>query len=109
MKTLKPILDRPRYYEIIEAEIKSLLYQTIYKPIIDLATAPLEKSFENASAFLMNAIRNNKIAYVDGFFVGEFNSKIGLEMRRLGAIFNHTRKAYAIDKYKLPLDLQTAI
>lgn len=109
MKYLKPIIDRPKYFEIIEKEIKTLLYLSIFKPILDLATDPLEKSFENASAFLLNAIRNNKIAYVDGFFVGEFNSKVGLEMRRLGAIFNHTRKAYAIDKYKLPLEIQTAI
>lgn len=109
MKTLKPIVDKLRYYQIIEDEIKSFLYLTLYKPVLDMATAPLEKSFENASAFLINAIRDNKIAYVEGFFVGEFNSKIGLEIRRLGGIFNHTRKAYTIERYKLPLDIQTAI
>ena len=109
MRLLKPILDRIKYYELIEAEIKSFLYLTIFKPIIDLASADLEVSFENASSYLTNAIKNNKIAYVDGFFVGEFNSKVGLEMRRIGAIYNHTRKAYAIERYKLPLDIQTAI
>ena len=109
MRLLKPILDRVRYYQIIEDEIKSFLYLTIYKPILDRATGELEKSFENASSYLLNAIKSNKIAYVEGFFVGEFNSKVGLEMRRLGAIFNHTRKAYAIDRYKLPIDIQSAI
>lgn len=109
IKTLKPIIDRIKYYSIIEEEIKELFYTQIFKPILQLASAPLEQSFQNSPNYLLQAIRTGKIAYTDGFFVGEFNSKVGLAMRQLGATFNHTRKAYAIERYKLPLDIQNAI
>lgn len=109
IKTLKPIIDRVKYYSMIEEEIKELFYVHIFKPILDIASDPLEKSFENSPGYLLQAIRTGKIAYTDGYFVGDFNAKVGLAMRQLGAVFNHTSKAYAIERYKLPADVQNAI
>ncbi len=109
MQTLKPIFDKDRYHAMIEEEIKRFFYQMIYLPILEIARDKPTNSFENAKAVLLRAIRDGKIAYVDGFFVGEFNSAIGLEMRKLGAQFNSMRKAYAIDRSILPMDVKLAI
>ena len=109
LRTLKPIIDRVKYYQIIEDEIKELFYVQIYKPILDLASSPMNRGFQNAPNYLLEAIRSGKIAYVDGYFVGDFNAQVGLAMRKLGATFNGTKKAYAIQRYQLPLDVQHAI
>lgn len=64
-------------------------------------------AFENAvSNALKKSLMDGHIVYMDGFFTGKFNAAIGLEMRKLGARFNHLRKAYAIPRDQLPMDLQ---
>lgn len=63
--------------------------------------------FQNAiSSALKTALTNGTIVYIDGFFTGKFNAAIGLEMRKLGAKFNHTRGAYALTRDKIPMDIQ---
>jgi SPP1 gp7 family putative phage head morphogenesis protein len=114
-KYLKPILDHDRYHLAIQEEIKRLLYYHIYKPILDIIDADkLKKArsgqFENAiSNALLEALKDGTIVYVDGFFTGKMNAKIGLELRKLGARFNHVRQAYAIERYNLPSDIIYAI
>lgn len=109
MKTLQPIIDKESYYIAIENLIKQQLFWMIYKPLLDIANDSIPKSFENSKGELIRAIRTGKIVYKDGLFTGSFNSSVGLEMRKLGAIFNHSRKAYAIERINLPLDIKTAI
>jgi SPP1 gp7 family putative phage head morphogenesis protein len=114
-KYLRPIFDRDKYHLQIEAEIKRLLYYHIFKPVLDIVDADnLSKvrqgKFENAiSNALLEALRDGTIVYVDGFFTGKMNAAIGLELRKLGARFNHVKKAYAIERYDLPSDIIYAI
>ncbi len=109
MKILKPIYERDKYFSLIEEDIKRLFYYTIYKPIIDIASQDIERSFENSKGALIRAIKTGKIAFVDGYFVGEFNASIGLAIRQMGGIFNHSRKAYAIQLVNIPMDVRVAI
>lgn len=109
MKYLQPIIDRESYHLEVERLIKQFLYHTIYKPVLDIAQSNIPKVFENSKNELIRAIRTGNIVYKDGFFTGTFNSSVGLEMRKLGATFNHTRKAYAIDRSLLPMDVKSAI
>lgn len=109
MRTLKPIYERDKYYSLVEEDIKRFLYYTIYKPILDVASQDLDRSFENSKGALIRAIKTGKIAFVEGYLVGEFNASIGLAIRQMGGNFNHSRKAYAIALVNLPLDVRSAI
>jgi len=72
----------------------------------------IEKYFKvklNTINVLVEAIASNRIQYIDGVFIGRFNSKISREIKKLGGVFNKKAKAWQIELTKLPINVRAAI
>lgn len=106
MNTLKPIYDYDSYSNPIAQVIYSALYHDLFAPLLEIF-AP---SKENAKAgALVSAIRSGRLHYDGRFFSGALNVAITKELRGIGAVYNKTRKAYALETSSLPQDILIAI
>lgn len=106
MLKVQPIRDKDIYHQIIYREIKALLDRILFDPILKIATSA--KIDNNNSSELIAALKTGRITYAENYFTGKFNSKIGIEIRRLGGTFNKIRKAYFLPKEKIPTDIKIA-
>ena len=107
MLKLSPIKERRNYYQLVYKEIKDLLNRILFNPIIEIAES---KELENAiSKELLSVLRSGKITYAEGYFTGKFNAAIGLELRKIGATWNKSRKAYYLQKESVPTEVKIAI
>ncbi len=108
MQQLKPIYDHDSYSAQITKVIYQTLYTEIFAPIIEMLKEDNQKV--NASTtILKDALRSGRIQYVDGFFTGPLNARISKELREIGAKYNKTRKAFALNRSQLPQDVMVAI
>lgn len=106
-KKLRPIIDRPHYWEQIDALIKSHLIKEIFAPLLSILIPP--KNRKNSIDDLAKALAEGMIFYVDGYFEGKFDSKISRELKKLGAIYSKKNKHWIIPRNELPLDVLMAI
>ena len=108
IKVLKPIHDRKIYSEGVEDELLKVLYDSIFKPVLDILGVRTKARVNNL-ADLRDALRSGRIFWQDGFFYGQFNATVAKALRDVGATFNGTKKAYKLDMGKIPMDLKTDI
>lgn len=102
-----PIIDKNIYHKLIYTEIKNLLDRILFNPIIAIAQGT---DINNASsAQLITALKTGKITYAENYFTGKFNAAIGLELRRIGANWDKSRKAYFLAQGNIPTDIKIAI
>lgn len=106
MKYLPPLPLKPEYWAEIEKKIKIVFLNLFNIPVSELLSEEnvIIKNFNNP---IIDAIRINRIYYVDGAFYGRFNSSISRELKKLGAVFNGTKKAWELDV--LPAEVSTAL
>ncbi len=95
---LKPIVEKKEDYEAIEARIKRIFQEEIYKPLLREFNAST-KAIRNATDSLLEALRTGRVTYHRGTFSGDFNSSVSSDLRQLGAKFD--RKS---GTFKLPLE-----
>ena len=107
MKYLKPIYDHDSYSNPIAREIFLLFEAEIFSPLLALVKTEREK-FNSASA-LESALREGKIRYDGEYFKGNLKAAISKELRGIGAIYNHTKKAYKLSVALLPQNIKQAI
>lgn len=110
MKTrfLKPVRERPEYFEAIEKEIKRFFKREFYMPLMQELGAK-SGTLQNSMDDLWQAIASGQIHYVNGRFEGTFNSTISKELKKLGAVWDRSRKAWTIPRSLLPADIGGAI
>jgi SPP1 gp7 family putative phage head morphogenesis protein len=107
MLKAQPIPDKDIYHQLIYREIKELLDEMLFIPILKITRA---QSVKNApSKALIEALRLGKITYAENYFTGKFNAAIGLELRKMGADWNKVRKAYFLAQGNIPTDVKIAI
>ena len=107
MIKLSPIKEKDSYYKLIYQQIKKLIDIILFNPILVIADS---KEIQNAiSNELQTALFKGTITYSDNYFTGKFNAKIGLELRKLGAQWNQSRKSYFLAKEKVPTDIKVTI
>jgi len=90
MKYLQPIINKPQYWQPLEKELMSVFSEIIYKPIIQIASKTLGKTwFEVSNArtgALIKAVKNGKLQYThDGYFDGKLNATLTKELKSIGA------------------------
>jgi SPP1 gp7 family putative phage head morphogenesis protein len=97
---LKPIIAKESYEEKIERVISYALYQSIFKPILDILGYRKDRhgdikrnSDQNA---LEAAIETGKVVYDKGAFRGQFSAAISAEIKRLGGVWDNAAKAYRL-------------
>ena len=106
MKYLQPLPLKPEYWMEIEKKIQSIFLNIFNIPVSELLSEEniIIKNFKNP---IIDALKINRIYYVDGAFYGQFNSSISRELKKLGAVFNGTKKAWLLDV--LPAEISTTI
>lgn len=120
-RTLKahPIVESD--YADIEAQLNTLLYDLIFKPIVDLL-APRNAQVKTAAREFRNSVLQNakfdpivagvnsgKIQYVGGVFTGDFNATISRALRAYGAKWNRQTKTFTIPVSQLPAEVTDAV
>lgn len=111
-KTLRPIIDKDIYSEIIWHEIEKIMFEALYLPLFDAIgfdINPKKIVKRNAKEDLIQAISRGTIQYVSGKFFGKFNSTVSRELKKLGATYDVKEKAYKIAETKLSQELRIAI
>lgn len=105
MKTLEPLVFKASYYASVEKDINRFFYFAVFKPLIDSikeANIPIK----NSNDPVFDALQSGKVYYQEGKFIGDFNSKIVSELRKLGAVFDRKDSSYTLGFDKLPAQLR---
>ncbi|MCK5613696.1 minor capsid protein [Candidatus Pacearchaeota archaeon] len=109
-KFLNPILDKDEYFHGVQKELEYYLYDLVYKRLVDFLRENLQIKIQNAkTTSLKTALRNNKVTYLDGYFIGKFNSSISKDLIKIGAEWKTRKKGYKIDLINIPIDIREAI
>lgn len=108
MQTLKPIYDYDKYSKPIAKVISQTFYETIFAPLFAILDIPDSRSNASTTA-LKDALVTGKIRYDNGFFYGDWTATLSKQLRGIGAVYNKTRKAYALGQSSLPQDIKMAI
>ena len=106
---LKPIPYKKQYEQIVANKIIVWLWANIFKECLVILE---ENTVINDSNTILAALETGSIYYQDGAFyskTGRFSNKISKELEKLGAKYSKFRKAYLIDKYKVPTEMLGAI
>ncbi|RTL04666.1 hypothetical protein EKK58_10170 [Candidatus Dependentiae bacterium] len=107
MIKLKPIYDFDRYSLPIAKAIFASLDQTIFVPLFEILKDPNVRL--NSSNALLDALRDGRLIYRNGFFLGDLNVALSKGLRAIGAKFNKVRKSYQLEQEFLPIDVKFAI
>lgn len=107
MKQLAPIILREKYFIGIEKEIKRLLDELIYKPLVRALEIPMREIYNTGNA-LLNALQAGTVWYREGHFYGQFNSRITKDLRALGAVYNAPSRTWSLEAVLVPADVRFA-
>lgn len=122
-RTLRPIVHKDSYTDVVEAQLLDYLRETIFGPLLELLheagvpTRASDQAIGRTPEAVMNArqspvveaLKSRQIAYVDGRFTGRFNVAISRELRGLGAQFNPGAGAFEIPLGSLSMDIRSAV
>lgn len=106
---LKPLSYKQQYEKLIANKIVVWLWANIYKECFVILD---DKTIYNDQDTIRNAINQGDIYYQDNAFystTGRFNNQLSKELEKLGAKYSKYRKAYLLDKSKVPLEILGAI
>jgi SPP1 gp7 family putative phage head morphogenesis protein len=106
IKVLRPIYAHDKYFDPVADDATQQLWDIIFLPIFRILQMKTPGRI-NSLQDIKTALRTGRIYWQEGYFYGEFNSKVGLALRSLGASFNHTKKAYKLGINQIPMDLRT--
>lgn len=105
MTELKPISYKKQYEQIIANKIVVWLWSNIFKECFIILD---ENTVSNDNNILLSAIQSGLIYYQNNAFYsvkGRFSNKISKELEKLGAKYSKHRKAYILDKSKVPTEV----
>lgn len=106
---LNPIPYKKQYERLIANKIIVWLWANIYKECLVILD---ENTVLNDSNIVRAALETGLIYYQDGAFyskTGKFSNKLSLEFEKLGAKYSKYKRAYLIDKSKVPTEILGAI
>jgi SPP1 gp7 family putative phage head morphogenesis protein len=105
---LPSIKETTEDYEALESYIKKIFKKEIYIPLIS-EFGGNSRVIKNSAETLLSAIQSGRIQFYRGVFSGEFNSEISKELKKLGATWDRSKKAWKLPSADLPLDVRMAI
>lgn len=112
MRALTPLVIKETYYSDIEAEIRDIFDDLIYRPLLAVVGVRLRDinriEIKNSMSALLSAIAAGDIWYEDGQFRGRFNGRTSAAILKLGGKFNVKSRTYSLPRGKLPDDLKFA-
>lgn len=108
MKKLKPVHLKPSYYKDIEKEIIDFFKIVIFDPLVDIMR---ESGIEvkNSNGALYDALQSGRVYYDGGYVHGNFNAKISSELRKAGASYNRSKRAWHLPMSSATPEIKIAI
>ena len=109
IRTLPEIKYKKAYEKIIADKIINWFWETFYKECFKILE---EKTVYNDSDIIRNELERGIIYYQEGAFystTGRFRNELAKELEAIGAKYLKYRKAYLLDKSKLPTEILWAI
>ena len=106
---IKPIKYKKAYEKLIADKITDWLWDNIFKDCFEILKSD---TVYNSTDVIRTALESGLIYYQDGGFystTGRFKNELAKELETLGAKYSKYRKAYLIDKSKIPLGLLGSI
>lgn len=107
-KELRPLRDNDKDYEAVEKQIRAILKEQIYLPLIRSAGGT-SRTLQNASDDLLNALITGRVEFYRGTFKGRFGARVSKDLRALGATWDRTTRTFKIPQSSLPIDVRNAI
>lgn len=108
MKTLPPVKEKTEYYDMLEAAIAEHLKKMIYEPLMKELGIPKNK-LENSKEDLLKAILSGRITFRQGTFSGKLNSRITLELKKIGAKWDKKSGTFKLPAKELPDDVKMTV
>jgi len=108
MKELKPVRERPEFYDQLEKVIMDFFKAEIYNPILSEVVNGKEV-LRNSLDELLHAFNSGRIYYSRGTIKGKFNATISKELRKLGAEFSQKHGGFRIKLSALPMQVKVMI
>lgn len=105
---LRPIQESTKYVDAIEARIKRVFRDLIYKPLLKELNLP-SKTIKNSKEDLMRAMSKGEITYSRGSFRGKFDATTSKELKAIGAVWDKKTKAFKIPMDQIPPDIKSLI
>lgn len=105
MKQLNPTPLKQQYWSEVEKRIQKV-FNKIYADLFELIRP--ETELYNSTS-ITSAIAKSKIYYVNGNFIGKFNSSLTKELREIGAVFDSKSKTWKLPESELPIHIQSSI
>lgn len=106
---LKPIKYKKAYEDLIAKQITNWLYNNIFKECFKILKSD---TVYNDSSLIRQALEQGKIYFQDNAFyskTGRFSNALAKELEKIGAKYSSYRKAFLIDKSKVPTEILWAI
>lgn len=107
-KTLRPIIDKDIYSELIWKHAEEAIYETMFKPLFDILGIDLIRK-KNDQPNLREALNRGLVQYVDGRFIGKFSAIISRELQKIGAKYDRKTKSYMLAESKIPEDVMRVV
>ncbi len=63
----------------------------------------------NSKTSAVTALKDGRLQWIDGVFVGQLNASISKYMRQIGGKFNKLKKGWTVDLEQMPQDLKVAV
>lgn len=105
---LKPVKETTESYEAIEARIKKVFQEEVYKPLLKEFYA--SNLIRNAKPTgLIQALQMGRVNFNRGTFSGKFTSSVSSDLRSLGAKFERSSGTYKLNQDQLPREVLEAI
>lgn len=110
MKTIElpPIREHRDDYDRIERDILRVLKKELYSPLLrelGAPTTPLKNSLDD----LVRAVEMGRIRFDRGVFRGTFSATTSRELKKLGAKWDRTQRAWRLHYSDSPKELRDAI
>ena len=105
IKTLPAIKYKLAYERIIASKIIAWFWETFYQECFEILE---NNTVYNDADIIRNAIEQGIIYYRDNAFystTGRFRNELAKELEALGAKYSKYRKAYLLDKSKVPVEI----
>lgn len=106
---LRAIKCKKEYEKLISDKIINWLWETFFKGCFEILE---DKTVNNSSDVIRNSIEQGLLYYQDGAFystTGRFRNELARELEGLGAKYSKYRKAYLLEKSKVPTEILWAI
>ncbi len=108
-RELRPIREKPEYYQAIEAEMVSEFRKQLYEPLLRLTRLGTQQLTNAKEDVVEDAILREQIWYEDGGFRGRFNSRISQALKEMGAQWSLRHASWKIPEGKLGYRVYSAL